>query len=239
MSQKQQKVKGINYVPLTYTRYPYAHIARNGCASYTTDPGVANGWVGSGGTVLRVVVPRTAAISIPAFGINIHSEHECVISGTAWAAWDAWQYKAPTFEEVPLDTNHMIERMRNPYYPKVDKREMPKLFKKDKNGQLGDYDSSREYWNKYASQGQANKVVTATQSKSFTSTIGVGKDHDKSVEYKVGEIVKGHLSGNLCKIDKVDDDGVVHLIVQKTGPYGSSPPGTENKASIHGFGQSL
>ena len=163
----------------------------------------------------------------------------------------------------------MIERMRNPYYPKVDKREMsPQLYNSPNIGSVAGY------WSKYASQGQgkfkigdkiqygnvkdeykvvsglyqdgsydvihtptgtlynkqqvttailkgqANKVVT------FTSTIGVGKDHGKSVEYKVGEIVKGHLSGNFYKIDKVDDDGIVHLVVQKTGPMDSHLPAT-------------
>ena len=286
MGKKEQKIKG-GYGkysgPSTYTRYPHAHVARNGCASYTTSQSVANGWTDVG-TILRAVIPRTAAISVPAYGINIHTEHECVIGGLAWQAWDAWKRNgsrapgAPTFEEVPLDTNHMIERMRNPYYPKVDKREMsPELYNSPNIGSVAGY------WSKYASQGQgkfkigdkiqygnvkdeykvvsgpyqdgsydvihtptgtlynkqqvttailkgqANKVVT------FTSTIGVGKDHGKSVEYKLGEIVKGHLSGNLYKIDKVDDDGVVHLIVQKTGPHGVAPPGDNNTSTIKSF----
>ena len=58
----------------TYTRYPNAVVSRNGCQSCTTDAGVANGW--GGNIVFRVCAPRTAALSIPAYGINVHTEHE-------------------------------------------------------------------------------------------------------------------------------------------------------------------
>jgi hypothetical protein len=88
----------------TYEKAPTIKVDRNGAASATTDPEVANGWKkGSlGNVVLRALVPRTAAISIPAYGINIHSEHEVVIAGTAFKAWDAWIKRAPTFDEVPI-----------------------------------------------------------------------------------------------------------------------------------------
>ena len=52
--------------------------------------------------VMRASVPRTAILSVPAYGINEASEHEVVVAGTAWHNWDAWSYKAPSFEGVPL-----------------------------------------------------------------------------------------------------------------------------------------
>ena len=65
---------------------------------------VANNWVAGnpGGVILRFKVPRTAAISVPAYGINVHSEHEVVMAGTAWKGWDVWAKKAPTLDSVPL-----------------------------------------------------------------------------------------------------------------------------------------
>ena len=52
--------------------------------------------------VLRAEVPRTAVLSVPAYGINVHSEHEVVVTGTGWKGWDAWSSKAPAFSEVPM-----------------------------------------------------------------------------------------------------------------------------------------
>jgi hypothetical protein len=218
MGSKEEKVKSISKYhdfggptktsSIAFTRYPNAQILRNGCQSCTTDAGVANGWTGLGDTskVYRVVAPRTAALSIPAYGINIHSEHEVVLAGVAWQAYDVWKGKAPTFEQVPLDTSHMIEKMRNPYYPKVDKREMNIRVEKP-----GWNPKAEEYWKKYASQGQ--KPV---ESKSVTQTTIFGKDKGKSVEYKVGDLVKGGVSGNIYKIDKIGDTSVV-FTVQKVG----------------------
>jgi hypothetical protein len=86
-----------------YRYMPTLDVLRNGAASTTTDPGVANDWgAGSNRVVLRASVPRTAALSVPAFGINVQSEHEVVVTGTAWHGWDAWAGKAPTFDKVPL-----------------------------------------------------------------------------------------------------------------------------------------
>jgi hypothetical protein len=84
-----------------YTKLPNLTIHRNGAASMTTDPGVANGW-GQNLTrvVMRARVPRTAVVSVPAYGQNIHSEHEVVVAGTAWNKWDAFYQRAPRFEEV-------------------------------------------------------------------------------------------------------------------------------------------
>ena len=127
MGSKKNRIKAkldkFSSSPSTFTRYPNAVISRNGCQSCTTSAHVANDW--GGNIVFRVVAPRTAALSIPAYGINIHTEHESVVAGTAWQAYDVWQKPAPTFEEVPLDTSHMTDRMRSQYYPKVDKHEMP------------------------------------------------------------------------------------------------------------------
>jgi hypothetical protein len=86
-----------------YEKLPDLHVVRNGAASTTTDQSVANKWDGSSDrVVLRASVPRTAVLSIPAYGQNIHSEHEVVIAGTSWVGWDAWAKKAPTFSEVPM-----------------------------------------------------------------------------------------------------------------------------------------
>lgn len=84
-----------------YTKLPDLTIHRNGAASMTTDSGVANGW-GQNLTrvVMRARVPRTAVVSVPAYGQNIHSEHEVVVAGTAWNKWDAFYQRAPKFEEV-------------------------------------------------------------------------------------------------------------------------------------------
>ena len=87
-----------------YRRIVNADIKRNGCASTSSDPGVSNGWDGgSDRVVVRAEVPRTAVISVPAYGINIHSEHEVVVAGTAWHNWDAWAGRAPEFEDVPME----------------------------------------------------------------------------------------------------------------------------------------
>ena len=86
-----------------WRQLPALNVVRNEAASTTTDESVANGW-GSGvdRVVLRAQVPRTAAVSVPAYGINVLSEHEVVVAGTAWKGWDAWREKAPTFDSVPL-----------------------------------------------------------------------------------------------------------------------------------------
>jgi hypothetical protein len=52
--------------------------------------------------VLRADVPRTAVLSIPAYGVNYKKEHEVVLAGTGWHDWDAWSNRAPNFKEVPM-----------------------------------------------------------------------------------------------------------------------------------------
>jgi hypothetical protein len=91
---------------LNYEKAPTIKVDRNGAASATTDPKIANGWSSDDGRiVLRAVVPRTAVISVPAYGINEYSEHEVVVAGTAWKAWDAWVGKAPLLDMVPIGDN--------------------------------------------------------------------------------------------------------------------------------------
>lgn len=50
--------------------------------------------------VLRAQVPRTAVLSVPAYGINVHSEKEAVVAGTAWKTWEAYSSKAPRYDQV-------------------------------------------------------------------------------------------------------------------------------------------
>ena len=85
-----------------FSLMPDTKILRNGAASFTTDQNIANDWDGQDKTVIRATVPRTAALSVPAYGQNVHSEHEVVLAGTAWKGWDAWHQKAPDFSDVPL-----------------------------------------------------------------------------------------------------------------------------------------
>jgi len=86
-----------------HKQMPTLEVVRNGAASTTVSPSVANDWGHhENRVVLRAEVPRTAVVSVPAYGINIHSEREVVVAGTAWKGWDAWARRAPTFDEVPL-----------------------------------------------------------------------------------------------------------------------------------------
>jgi hypothetical protein len=87
-----------------YIRYTERQITRNGAYSTTTERGVANGWSAGSGTkvVLRIDAPRTAVLSFPAYGINVHSEKEVVLAGTAFKSWDAWQGEAPSVDLVPI-----------------------------------------------------------------------------------------------------------------------------------------
>lgn len=86
-----------------YIKAPTLKVVRNGAASTTFNPDVANGWSSDyNRAVLRAHVPRTAAISVPAYGINVKSEQEVVVAGTAWKKWDAWLKKAPRFSDVKM-----------------------------------------------------------------------------------------------------------------------------------------
>jgi hypothetical protein len=87
-----------------FTHLPTMDVLRNGAASTTTSLSIANNWGGNsaGKVVLRSVVPRTAALSIPAYGINIKSEQEVVVAGTAWKGWDVWKGGAPGLTSTPL-----------------------------------------------------------------------------------------------------------------------------------------
>lgn len=89
--------------PEVFTALPGISLKRNGCASATTSPGVANSWGGVGAgnmeqpvrVVLRIKSPRTAVLSAPVFGQNDASEQETILAGTSWKEWDAWLNKAP------------------------------------------------------------------------------------------------------------------------------------------------
>ncbi|MCA1452143.1 hypothetical protein I6F35_02800 [Bradyrhizobium sp. BRP22] len=86
-----------------HTLMPTLEVVRNGAASTSLNAGVSNGWgADANRIVLRIEVPRTAALSVPAYGINVHSEREVVVAGTAWKGWDAWRGTAPDFHKVPL-----------------------------------------------------------------------------------------------------------------------------------------
>ncbi len=88
----------------TLTKLPDVVVLRNGAASTTVNKEIANGWGSSGDRiVLRLEVPRTAAISVPAFGQNVHSEQEVVVAGTAWSRWDVWRKTAPAFNVISMD----------------------------------------------------------------------------------------------------------------------------------------
>jgi hypothetical protein len=86
-----------------HKKVPKLNVVRNGAASTTSNADVANGWAdGDTRIVLRALMPRTAAISIPAYGINVKSEQEVVVAGTAWKKWDAWIRQAPRFSDVAM-----------------------------------------------------------------------------------------------------------------------------------------
>ena len=88
-----------------YEKLSDVAVVRNGAMSTTTSRSVANGWnAGSGNTklVLRIDTPRTSVLSVPAYGINVHTEREVVVVGTAWGSWDAWKDNAPSFTSVPM-----------------------------------------------------------------------------------------------------------------------------------------
>jgi Arc/MetJ-type ribon-helix-helix transcriptional regulator len=85
-------------------------LERNGAQSTSATPSVANNWDGSTHrVVLRALVPRTAVLSVPAYGQNIYGEKEVVVAGTAWKKWDAWRGRAPDLDEVPInDKNRFV-----------------------------------------------------------------------------------------------------------------------------------
>jgi len=89
-----------------YKKVPNLVVDRNGAASTSTNRSVCNNWGSdTDRVVLRTLVPRTAVVSVPAYGINIQSESEVVIAGTAWKSWDAWLGEAPLFSNVPMGPN--------------------------------------------------------------------------------------------------------------------------------------
>jgi hypothetical protein len=95
-----------------YRQMPNVQVERNGAASMTAKRSVANEWNGSQNRiVLRAEVPRTAVVSVPAYGINLTEEVEVVVAGTGWVGWDAWNGYAPEFDEVPLGAQGVDARL--------------------------------------------------------------------------------------------------------------------------------
>ena len=92
-----------------YRQLPDIHLLKNGAASTSSLPEVANNWGGIGPkplddrrVVLRINAPREAVLSLPVHGANIHGEQEVVLAGTKWNAWDAWEDTAPEPGKLPL-----------------------------------------------------------------------------------------------------------------------------------------
>jgi hypothetical protein len=81
------------------TMLPNTYFNRNGAASFTADRAIANNW---GPVVLRLQAPRTAVLSVPAYGQNVYNEKETVVMGTAWNGWDAWKTPAPPISSYPV-----------------------------------------------------------------------------------------------------------------------------------------
>jgi hypothetical protein len=71
--------------------------------------------------VIRAEVPRTAVLSVPAYGVNVHSEHEVVVTGTAWHHWDAYSERAPDAADIPVGSRMVraagVDRLRPPDNP--------------------------------------------------------------------------------------------------------------------------
>jgi hypothetical protein len=59
---------------------------------------------------MRMHVPRTAVVSVPAYGLNVHGEREVIVAGTAWVNWDAWYQKAPSHDIVPHERVAPLQR---------------------------------------------------------------------------------------------------------------------------------
>src|SRR5262245_948498 len=108
LSKHMSESQFVNAGKGTYRHMPTLPVDRNGAASTSLNPMVSNGWKKGNPNqiVLRAQVPRTAAISIPAYGQNEFSEREVVVAGTAWKGWDAWKGPAPTWEELPVLMPH-------------------------------------------------------------------------------------------------------------------------------------
>ena len=68
-----------------------------------------------GRVVMRAEVPRTAVLSVPAYGVNVHSEHEVVVTGTAWKHWDAFSDTAPKAERVPIGSQSWPTKPRSEF----------------------------------------------------------------------------------------------------------------------------
>jgi hypothetical protein len=97
-NERTETVTAGPHVP-AFSKLPDTSIRRNGAASWTIKRSVANNW---SRVTIRAQVPRTAIVSVPVYGQNVHNEHEVIVAGTAWKNWDAWNGPAPSFEDVPM-----------------------------------------------------------------------------------------------------------------------------------------
>ena len=91
-----------------YVKLPGYTMLRNGAASTALKASVSNNWHSwKGGdkdrVVLRIRMPRTAAISVPSYGQNNAAEREVIVTGTAWKNWDAYKQTAPEFDVIPIE----------------------------------------------------------------------------------------------------------------------------------------
>lgn len=99
----------------TYDALPDFPLQRNGAQSATANKAIANGWNGVGVSgipdptriVVRAEVPRTAVLSLPVYGQNVHSEQEIVVVGTAWKKWDVFKQRAPSTSDVPINMKRL------------------------------------------------------------------------------------------------------------------------------------
>ena len=140
------------------TRLPGLRLQRSGAASWTADPSIANGWGGVSSklaadadregpaerVVLRAEAPRTAVLSLPVYGQNIHEESEVVLVGTPVRRWDAWRKKAPT-----------IGRQGSP--PAIESGVMPIAARKAVVLDLTALDRGRPHWLSAAGNARVEK----------------------------------------------------------------------------------
>jgi hypothetical protein len=196
-------------------KLPNLYVARNGCASMTAKRSVANDWDGGDSIVLRAAVPRTAAVSIPAYGINVYSEQEVVVAGTGWKAWDAWYKSAPRFEDTPIthgpSGKHDAPPYVAPYTKKQAKEDDALLAKLDLPGGPS-ASASKDYLSQFKGP---TTMVDHMKSSKGEEWVGLSKAGDPKLWVGTEAITQSALQagGKADKIAKVekglgDDDHI-------------------------------
>ena len=122
----------------------------------------------------------------------------------------------------------MFTSSDNPYMPKM-KTDLSKLLSK-KGLYKGQADA---YWKAYGKMVGYGEKPTLPKPLTVNDVKPVSKK--EVAGYKVGDIIKGNMSGNIYQIDNIDSDGWAHIIVKKTGPHGNQVPGDFNTASPEGL----